>query len=221
MNREQLVHIRSFLRMLMFVVCLVFVLSDMQAYAAEPVKIGVLAYRPKPQTMAQWQPLAVALKAALPEYDFVVEALTYPELDSAVAARQLDFVLTNPGHFVLLRRRSGLSAPLATLAAKAHGQRATVFGGVIFSRAENGTISTLSDIKGKSVAVADTESLGSYQMQAYELNQAGIHLPQDATVIATGMPHDKVIEAVLTGRADVGLSAAGYWKGWCVKAGWR
>ena len=49
------------------------------AYGTEPVKIGVLAFRPKPQTLAQWQPLAVALKQAMPVHDFVVEAFTYPE----------------------------------------------------------------------------------------------------------------------------------------------
>ena len=35
------------------------------ATAAEPVRIGVLAYRPKAQTLAQWQPLAQALKQGL------------------------------------------------------------------------------------------------------------------------------------------------------------
>src|ERR1035437_3672284 len=91
------------------------------ANAAEPVKIGVLAYRPKPQTLAQWQPLAAALKQAIPDRDFVVEALTYTELDKAAASRQLDFVLTNSSHYVLLSKRSGLSSPLATLAEDADG----------------------------------------------------------------------------------------------------
>ncbi|HIJ87124.1 MAG TPA: PhnD/SsuA/transferrin family substrate-binding protein [Desulfuromonadales bacterium] len=206
-------HLCSFIRMLMLVAYLVFVLPAIPAYAAEPVRIGVLAYRPKPQTLAQWQPLAAALKASLPEYDFVVEALSYQELDSAVAARQLDFVLTNPGHFILLKRRRELSAPLATLAANVHGQRATAFGGVIFSRADNGSIDSLTDIKGKTVAAADIESLGAYQMQVYELSKAGIRLPQDAPVIATGMPHDTVIEAVLAGRADVGFVRSGVLEG--------
>ena len=75
-----------------------------------PVRIGVLAFRPKPQTLAQWQPLAAALKRALPEREFVVEPLTYPELNAAVAARQVDFILTNPGHYVQIKQRFGLSS---------------------------------------------------------------------------------------------------------------
>ena len=159
-------------------------------YGAETVRIGVLAFRPKQQTLTQWQPLANLLKQAIPERDFVVETLTYPELEAAVANRQLDFVLTNPGHYVVLAKRNGLSAPLATLAVEQNGQRSTVFGGVIFSRAEQANIDTLSDIKGKTIAKSGSASLGGYDMQAYELSRAGVHLPQDVQLINTGMPHD-------------------------------
>jgi ABC-type phosphate/phosphonate transport system substrate-binding protein len=92
------------------------VLLSAPAQAGEPVRIGVLAFRPKPQTLAQWQPLAQALKQAIPERDFVVEAFTLTELDQAVASRQLDFVLTNPGHFVMLSRRGGLGRSAGDLA---------------------------------------------------------------------------------------------------------
>jgi hypothetical protein len=53
------------IRALVQLVCLtVALLLSLQACAAEPVKIGVLAFRPKPQTLAQWQPLADVLKRA-------------------------------------------------------------------------------------------------------------------------------------------------------------
>ncbi|MDP2400380.1 MAG: PhnD/SsuA/transferrin family substrate-binding protein, partial [Actinomycetota bacterium] len=100
--------------------------------AAEVVKIGVLSFRPKPQTLAQWQPLGEVLARAIPEREFVVEALNYSEMEEAVASRRIDFVLTNPGHYVLLTRRIGLTAPLATLAVNDDGRAGTVFGGVIF-----------------------------------------------------------------------------------------
>lgn len=184
-----------------------------EAYGAEPVKIGVLAFRPKPQTLAQWQPLAVALKHALPEYDFVVDAFTFPELEAAVSARQVDFVLTNPGHYVFLTKRIGLSAPLATLAADQNGQSFSVFGGVMIVRAGQSNINTLQDIKGKIVAAVSTDSFGGYQMQAYELSRVGIRLSQYARLITTGMPHDNVVEAVLTGHADVGFVRTGVLEG--------
>ena len=179
------------------------------AAATEPVRIGVLAFRPKPQTLAQWQPLAVALKQAIPERDFVVEAFTLSELEAAVTHQQLDFVLTNPGHYVLLARRSGLSAPLATLLVDESGQRSAIFGGVIFARADQADVTTLQDLQNKTIAMVGTGSLGGYQMQALELKHVGIHLPQDAQLLTTGMPHDKVVDAVLTGRADIGFVRTG------------
>lgn len=187
--------------------CLLLMLAP--AHAAELVKIGVLAYRPKPQTLAQWQPLAAALKQAIPERDFVVEVYSYPELDAAVASRQLDFVLTNPGHYILLTKRSGVSAPLATLAEYMQGKPVSVLGGAVFSRADNASIRSLADLKGKTLAATSTEALYGYQVEAYELKQAGIFLPQDARMLFTGMPLDNVADAVLAGRADAGFARAG------------
>ena len=177
--------------------------------AAAPVKIGVLDYRSKPQTLTQWQPLVAALEQALPERDFELEALTYPELNWAVDSRQVDFVLTNPGHYVLLTNRSGLSSALATLAQDNQGQALMVFGGVIFTRVGENAIDSLRDIKGKTIAVSDTESLAGYLMQAYELTQVGVYLPQDANLLITGVPQDNVIDAVLSGHADVGFIRTG------------
>ena len=183
------------------------------AHGAETIRIGVLAFRPKPQTLVQWQPLAVALKQSIPDHDFVIEALTFPEMEAAIASRKVDFVLTNPGHYILLIKRIGMSAPLATLSTYDNGQNFTVFGGVIFCRAGDPNITSLSDIKGKTVAVTSTDSLGGYQTQAYELNRVGIHLPQEVKLISTGMPHDNVVQAVLAGHADVGFVRTGVLEG--------
>jgi len=204
----------SFISTIILLTCLASSLFPMMsAHSAEPIKIGVLSFRPKPQTLAQWEPLAAELKQAIPEHDFVVEPLTYPEMNMAVTQRQIDFVLTNPSHYVLLARQSGLSAPLATLAAEINGKYSSFFGGVIFCRSDQTAIKTLSDIKGKTIAAPDTESLGGYQMQAYELIKAGVRLPQDATLMVTGMPHDKAVDAVLAGRADVGFVRSGVLEG--------
>jgi len=178
-------------------------------YAAEPVKVAVLAFRPKPQTLMQWQPLAAALKAAIPERDFVVQAYTLPELQEVVASRQVDFVLTNPGHYVLLTRLAGLKAPLATMVFNESGQEVSAFGGVIFTRADRPDLATLADVKGHSIAAVSRESLGGYQMQALELLQAGVTLAPDAKLLFTGVPQDQVVAAVLQQRADVGFVRTG------------
>jgi diguanylate cyclase (GGDEF)-like protein/PAS domain S-box-containing protein len=201
------------IRVLMLHVFIISTAISSAVSAAEPVRIGVLAFRPKPQTLVQWKPLGIALKQAMPSREFVIEALTFPELEAAVVNRQVDFVLTNPGHYVLLTKRIGLLAPLATLATNDNGKSSTEFGGVIFTREGQANIHKLSDIRGKSVAVTSTESFGGYQMQAFELSRIGIRLPQDAKLIATGMPHDNVVQAVLSGRAEVGFVRTGVLEG--------
>lgn len=173
------------------------------------IRIGVLAYRPKPQTLEQWRPLANHLNKTIPNYNFVIEALSYRELNEAVEQKKLDFTLTNSGHYVLLRKLYGLSSPLSTLAVLENGQTTTSFGGVIFSKNSNRAIQQLTDIKGKTIAVADTESLGGYQMQTYELHKIGLELPKDASLLITDMPHDNVVKMVLSGRADIGFVRTG------------
>lgn len=195
------------MRHLLGVIALMLAISPV--IAAEVVKVGVLAFRPKPQTLAQWQPLGQALSRAIPGREFVVEALTYPELERAVAGGQIDFVLTNPGHYVLLTRRIGLTAPLATLAINDHGRAETAFGGVIFVRNDRTDLKLMTDLRGRTIAATSTDSLGGYQMQAYELSLKGVRLPQDAKLAITGMPHDNVVEAVLSGLADAGFVRTG------------
>lgn len=211
----------SIFRLGLLLACLIPVAGPWAAaWGGEPVRIGVLAFRPKPQTQAQWQPLTQALKQAIPERDFVLEAMTFPELDHAVHSRQLDFVLTNPGHFVMLSRRGTLAAPLATLQEDESGQQTAQFGGIIFTRAASGAVDTLDGIKGKTIATVSVDSLGGYQMQAYELLQAGVRLPQDATVLATGMPHDRVSMLCWPVAPTWALCAPACWRPWLVKARW-
>ena len=177
-------HMKPFIRVLMLIACLLSAAqSPIPAYGAEPIKLGVLAFPSKAQALAQWQSLAVILKQAMPERDVVVVAFSHSELNQAVASRQLDFVLTDAGHYLLLRNRNGLSSPLATLASNGIGRSLTVYGGVIFRRVGQADINMLSDINGKTVAAFAVESLGAYQMQAYELSRVGIRLPQDVKLI--------------------------------------
>ncbi len=176
---------------------------------AQTVEIGVLAFRPKAETLKQWQPLCKALKHDIPQHDFRINAYNYPELELAVSEKRVDFVLTNPAHFVLLSRRLGVSAPLATLIVEEHGVPLTAFGGVIFTLAGRTDLKQLIDLKGKHLVAPELGSFGGYQTQAYELALAGVLLPDDATVQIVGMPHDNAVNAVLQGGFDAGFVRTG------------
>ncbi len=183
--------------------CLACAAPAWAAETEEPVRFAVLAFRPKPETTARWQPVVDYLNASQLGRRFVLEALNYPELEAAVKARRVGVVLTQPGHYILLSQREGLLSPLATLVEKAEGHALERFGGTMLTRADRADIQSIADLRGKRIATSSTDSLGSYQMQALELLKAGIRLPEDAKVLETGQPQDKAILDLLAGRADV------------------
>ncbi|MDD5296452.1 MAG: PhnD/SsuA/transferrin family substrate-binding protein [Rhodocyclaceae bacterium] len=171
------------------------------------VRIGVLAFRSIERTRAQWAPTAAWLEQKLPAYRFTLQPLSYEELDRDVAEGRLDFVLTNPEHFVLLRARNGLAA-MATLMPRAEGHPVTRFGGVIITGATRNDINALKDLHGRRIAAVDERSFGGYLAQQWTLLASGEELNPDL-VRFTGMPHDRVVMDVLEGRADVGFVRTG------------
>ena len=177
--------------------------------APETVRFAVLAFRAKAETAAKWQPLIDYLNTTLPERDFALDTLTYPELEQAVAEKRVDVVLTQPSHYILLAQRDGLLSPLATLVERDGSHKLSQFGGVMLARADRRDIETLEDLRSQRIATTQMSSLGSYQMQALELMYRGVILPDDAQIIETGQPQDRVIEAVLADKADVAFVRTG------------
>ncbi|MDD4911208.1 MAG: EAL domain-containing protein [Sideroxydans sp.] len=170
----------------------------------EPVRLAVLAFKPKPDVLAQWQPIADYLERSL-QRPIKLSVLNYDELNDAATKQQLDVVVTNPGHYVLLNHRGLVKSPLVTLINRAGPHELHSFGGVIFTRADS-KISALSELSGKRIAIVGTDSLGGYQMQAYELLKVGIDLDsQSPLIIKTGMPHNNVVDTVMSGTADAGF----------------
>lgn len=195
-------------RMLAFLAfCLLFMAEG--SYALEEIKIGIHAFRPKAQVLAQWAPLAQALNIENWGYHFSIEAYSPDELEAAVAARQVDFVLTSPSQYTLMFYRSGLSAPMATLETLEEGASASAYGGVIFMRADHKAVATLRELAGRSVAISGKDSFGGYLVQAYELSQAGLDVSKDIEFVQTGMPLDNVVGAVMSGKAEFGMVRSG------------
>lgn len=201
--------LRKLTLFLLLLVSLSLVPTFMSSAAEPTIRIGVLAHRPKPETAARFLPLARYLQEALPNREVRLDVYTYTELEAELAAHRLDFVLTNPGHYVQLRHANGMSGVLATMIEDEGGTEIHSFGGVIFAMADRADIRSIADVKGKRIAVVGTGSLGGYQAQAYELAKTGIRLPADAKLLVTGMPHDSAVAAVIDGRADVGMVRTG------------
>jgi len=176
---------------------------------AETYRLGIFAYRPKPVMAQKYQMLGVYLNGALSPGDTLETVyLDMDELERELTAGRLDFVFTNPVHYLMLLKRHHLSGAIATLQALENGVITDKLGGVVLARADRADLQRLEDLAGKRIAIPGKKFLGGYQAQAFELLQLGIRLPRDAELIEMG-GHDQVVEAVLAGQADVGFVRTG------------
>ncbi len=174
----------------------------------QEMRIGVLSFRPLEQTRMQWQPTADFLNDHVPGFHFSITALYYNDLDRAANRHDFDFIITNPEHYVSVRRDHGLSA-IATLMPMVEGHPVTMFGGVILTRADRSDINTLQDLRGKIISSPAEQSLGGYLMQRWTLYKQGIGIREVSRVHFTGMPHDKALLEVKSGAADVAFVRTG------------
>jgi len=172
------------------------------------IRIGVLSFRSLEQTRQQWKATADYLNQQVGGYHFSIVPMFYKELDLAVNRHDFDFVVTNPEHYITIRNDISLSA-IVTLMPLAEGKPVTTFGGVILTRADRANINTLADLRGKVVAAPSEQSLGGYLMQSWTMHQKDLDFSVLSRIKFTGMPHDKVVMAVLEGKADVGFVRTG------------
>ena len=174
----------------------------------EELRLGLLSFRPIAETQQRWQPLVDYLSQTLDQRQLRLIPANYDELQGMLERQELDFVLTNPAHYIRHRHQSGFSGPLATLLVQEHGRVLDSFGGVIITRADNPHIHQLNELQGRSIAAVSQGSLGGYQAQRMLLEKAGVTL-RDEQLHFTGMPHDQVVEAVRSGRVEVGFVRTG------------
>jgi C4-dicarboxylate-specific signal transduction histidine kinase len=173
------------------------------------VRIGVLAFRGHEQAMARWQPMADYLNRGLPDFNFEIIPLNLQQVSKATAAEEIDFVLTNPGNYVLLEHDYGASR-IATLKRHWMGHDYSRFGAVIFTRRDNPDIKSLEDIKGHSLMAVNAQAFGGFQMAWRELKKVGVDPFKDlADLRFTGFPQDNIVHSVLRGEVDVGTIRSG------------
>jgi len=152
----------------------------------------------------RWAPTAEYLSAQLGDADFRLVPCSLQEMEAALERGELDFVLTNPGHYVELEHRFGISR-IATLKNLRQGRPYTVFGAVIFTRADRTDIRSLRDLKGKSLAAVSERAFGGFEMAWRELQAVGIDPFEDlARLDFVGFPQDGIVYKVRNGEVDAG-----------------
>ena len=153
--------------------------------------------------------MAEYLNRNMPAFRFQVIPLNLQQVRKATAAQEIDFVLTNPGNYVLLESAYGASR-IATLKRHWKGYDYSRFGAVIFSRRDNSSIKTLKDIKGRSLMVVNNHAFGGFQMAWRELKEVGIDPFKDLGELKfNGFPQDNIVYSVMSGDVDVGTVRTG------------
>ena len=100
-------------RLFPFVLILAGLLSGngfiLPAARAQTVTIGVLAWQGSQAAEQRWHPLLEQLQQQLPAHQFRLQPLDPNGMERALSRRQLTFLITNPGHYVDMEARFGLS----------------------------------------------------------------------------------------------------------------
>ncbi len=167
--------------------------------------IGVLAFRGAETTLQEWGPLADYLSKTVEGWDFEIEPVTLVSAPNEINSGHLEFLVTNPGHYVALAAEYGLS-PLAT---REKSDGLMRFGTAIIARRDSG-ISTLDDLQGKRVAAVSPDAFGGFQLAWHAFMAQGIDPFVDFKPLRfMGFPHDEIIRSVRDGEVDAGIIRGG------------
>ncbi|WP_274705665.1 PhnD/SsuA/transferrin family substrate-binding protein [Salipiger pentaromativorans] len=173
------------------------------------IRIGVLAYRGWDDASDNWQPLAGYLSARLDGETVRLVPVTLSSAALLIETGALDFLVTNPGHYLTLAR----SYPMSVLATRARrlsdGSRATSFGSTLVARKGSG-LDSFGALRGARVAAVSPRGFGGFQTVWFEAREQGIDLlSAPSETIFLGFPMDRIVEAVLAGDADIGIVRSG------------
>ncbi len=182
-----------------------FVLLAKEKTSPAPYKIAVLAYKGEDVAAKRWHEHGVYLTQRLTPLAFEIIPLTYlqDELTRAVEERQVDFVITNPGHYTELELGGHVSR-LATLRLSGPQGILDQFGGTVITRPDRSDLNNYADLAGKKILIPSQSSLGGWQVHLREAISQGVDLRRNAQIIEL-KNHRKVVEAILAGEADAGF----------------
>ncbi|WP_198264344.1 phosphate/phosphite/phosphonate ABC transporter substrate-binding protein [sulfur-oxidizing endosymbiont of Gigantopelta aegis] len=196
--------IKALLLLVIFFLCAGIFSSVYANFNPKNISVGVLAFRGPDVAKKRWGPTIQYLNQQLPEYHFNLVPKNIKTLNELVKDKDIDFILTNTGHYVLLERLYGVSR-LATLRNLRQGKALDNFGSVIFTRSDRSDINKLKDFSGKSFMGVNKNGFGGFQVAWREFKRAGIDPFSDFSSLSfSGFPQDNIAYAVLEGKVDGG-----------------
>lgn len=185
-------------------------LSAEAAHADErvEVRVGVLAFQGSERAAQEWDPTMAHLGRTIVGHRFTAVPLDLASLSQALADHSIDFVITNPGHYVALEAEQAVSR-IATLESGSVEEPIAAVGSVVIAKAARNDLQHLADLRGQSVAAASPDAFGGFQIIWRELDDLGIApLSELKDVRISGFPMERVAWMVRDGAADAGILRA-------------
>lgn len=174
---------------------------------ADDVRIGVLAFQGSEKAALDFEATIAHLGRTLPEHRFTLVPLDLAQVTRAVAGGSIDFVVTNPGDYVDLESRFGITR-IATLESRDHAAPTDTVGSVVITPARPGHPERLADLTGRRLAIVSSEAFGGWRVVWREMDDAGLAPSSLDALVTTGFPMERVIAALREGRADAGVLRA-------------
>ena len=176
----------------------------MAGLAAE-VRIGILAWFGEETARKQWQPLGTTLQRLLPVEKVSLRYFDMVGLEAAVAAGELDFVVTNPGHYVVLEARHGITR-IATQTLEPGQDSEHAVGSAVIVPTERHDLQILEDLRGKRIAATVPDGFSGWQVVWAELKRRGLDPElRDLTPVFSGFPMSQIFDLMERGEADAGI----------------
>ena len=174
------------------------------AAPAQPLRIGVLAFLGSDAAVEEWSPVLRRLQAALPGHTPTLLQLDHDGLREAARRGELDFIITNPGHYIELEAALGASRILTLDTGGARAPERALGSAVIVPSASS--LHALQDLRDHRLAIVGRGGFGGYQVVWGELDALGIDPETDlAELREVGFPMGGVIDALDAGLADAGV----------------
>ncbi len=186
---------------------LVVVVAALGSARADDVRIGVLAFQGSERAAQDFEATIDHLRRSLPMHAFAMVPLDLDGISRAVAARTIDFVVTNPGDYVDLEQRFGVTR-IATLESRDRAAPTDTIGSVVVVPNRPGRPERLADLSGLRLAVVSEQAFGGWRVIWREMDDVGFPPSKLAALTQTGFPMETVLAAIREGRADAGVLRA-------------
>lgn len=164
-------------------------------------QVGFLAVRGEIHAQAEWAPTLALLNARVSGHEFIGHYLSQDQLDAALAEQSLDFVVTNPAHFMLSHHQ-----PLNWLASYLdphYGQARASVAGTLWVRADSPWTAP-EQLRGLKVGAVHEKAFGGYLLVAEQLRRQGI-LPLQLDLHFSGYPLDAAAYALRDGVVSAAI----------------